>query len=303
MEVNRMQNRTPVTLRRLINPTTNINKWENVNGVFQPIEVSTGFILFEEYPLFFDGTYKIGSINIIPKIGNTEYIDSEYRDKLNQKIQDHYIDYRIGFETPQLFKHHFNTLLKEVMDKYNSEYRLAWGFFAEKLPYGYFEHMEYNGSTKQIYNSDTTNKKGNVTNFDWNGGISGQNTDSKSYNYDFDTPQNLSSLNPDSPEHMSGANVTKSNNGEMYNTNGRVIYLNGKYTVINDDDHPTGKIKYDDDKTENRGYDQNEYVNRYDEKYGYNSNDFKMITEFNNELNNIDLKIINSLRDCFLYVY
>ena len=58
-----------------------------------------------------------------------------------------------------------------------------------------------------------------------------------------------------------------------------------------------------DDKTENRGYDQNEYVNRYDEKYGYNSNDFKMITEFNNELNNIDLKIINSLRDCFLYVY
>ena len=70
MEVNGMQNRTPVTLRRLINPATNINKWEkDENGVFVPVEISTGFTLFNTYPLFFDGTYKIGGINIIPKIG------------------------------------------------------------------------------------------------------------------------------------------------------------------------------------------------------------------------------------------
>lgn len=299
-----LQNRIPVTLRRLLNPATNINRWEkNENGVFIPVEVSTGFTLFDTYPLFFDGTYKIGSMQIVPKIGDTQYIDNTYRAKLNQKIQDHYIDYRIGFETPQLFKHHFNTLLKEVMDGFNSEYRLAWGFFAEKLPYGYFEHETINGGTKTTYNSDVTNKKGDVTNFDWNGGISGQNTDSVNHTYNFDTPQNISSLNENSPDHMSSATVSKDNNGETYATNGRVIYLNGKYTVINDDDHPTAKTKFNDDKSENRGYDNNEYVNRYNEKYGYNSNDFKMITEFNKELNNIDLKIINSLRDSFLYVY
>ena len=45
MEVNGMQNRTPVTLRRLINPATNINKWEkDENGVFVPVEISTGLI-------------------------------------------------------------------------------------------------------------------------------------------------------------------------------------------------------------------------------------------------------------------
>ena len=300
-----MQNRTPVTLRRLINPATNINKWVNNNGTFEPLEISTGFTLFDEYPLFFDGSYYIGALQIIPKIGNTEYIDNDYRDKLNKKIQDHYIDYRIGFETPQLFKHHFNTLLKEVMDKYNSEYRLAWGFFAEKLPYGYFEHMGYNGKTQNNYNSTVTQEKGDINNFNWAGNLSGGHPDDwgKNASYEYDTPQNMSSLDVDSPDHMSGANVSKTHSEQTFSINGRITLVNGSPTVLTDNQHPTTKSTFENDKTTNGGNDSFEFVNRFDEKYGYNSNDFKMITEFNNEMSNIDLKIINALRDCFLYIY
>lgn len=302
-----MKNNIPVTLRRLLIPESNINKWyRDENGVYVPESHNSGFTLFDTvnpYPLFFDGTYKIGSISITPKIGDTEYIDNTYREMLNNKIKNHYLDYRIGFETPNLFYHHFNTLLNEIMPEINTKYRLLWGFFAEKLPYGYFEHEDINGGTRNTYNSDTTNKKGTIKNFDWQGQINGQKTDSKSYNYEFDTPQNMSSLNPDSPNHMSNATVSKDNAGENFSLNGRIIYQGTAPVIIADEDHPTGETQFNDDKVENRGHDDTEYRNRYNEKYGYTSNDFKLIKEFNDELSNIDLEIIKKLRDCFLYVY
>lgn len=302
-----MKNNIPVTLRRLLIPESNINKWyRDENGVYVPESHNSGFTLFDTvnpYPLFFDGTYKIGSMSITPKIGDTEYIDNTYREMLNNKIKNHYLDYRIGFETPNLFYHHFNTLLNEIMPEINAKYRLLWGFFAEKLPYGYFEHEDINGGNKNTYNSDVTNKKGDVKNYDWSGSVNGQSNDDTSSSYDFDTPQNISDLNVNSPSHMSNANVSKSKNGTTYNINGQV-HLDGVNPIIYvDDQHPTTKSTFEDDKTENRGYDTNEYVNRNNEKYGYTSNDFKLIKEFNDELSNIDLEVIKKLRDCFLYVY
>jgi hypothetical protein len=47
---------------------------------------------------------------------------SEYRDKLNKKIYDHYRFHEIGFETVAKFKHYLNTTMNEIMPYYNKLY-------------------------------------------------------------------------------------------------------------------------------------------------------------------------------------
>lgn len=301
--------KTPITLRRLLDPACNINVWErDENGVYVPVETSTGFVLFSTsnpYPLFFDGSYYIGGMQIIPEAGGVPVYDNNYRDALNKKIMDHYANYRIGADSPNLFYHNFNTLLNEIMPEYNAKYRLVWGFFAEKLPYGYFEEKYYNGGTKNAYNSDYTTKHGDISTFDWSGGQSGTSPSdpAKSSVYNFDTPQNMSSLDPTSPDHMSSATVATDHGAGTFTMSGYVDLNNGVPEIKRDSTHPTGKRTEGDTTNENRGYDTQTFENRSDKRYGYTSNDFKLISEFNNELSNIDLEIIKALRDCFLYTY
>ena len=301
-------NKAPVTLRRLINPTTNINVWKPIDGVFTPESIESGFTLFDTtnlYPLFWDGTYKIGGLSIKPMLHNQEYLDSTYRDTLNTKITNHYMDYRIGFETPQLFAHHFNTLLNEIMPEYNTKYRILWQYFAEKLPYGYFKHLEMNGGNKNTYGATVTNKYGDIDMFDWSGSLTGQNANDPTTQtgYNFDTPQNINDIDTNSPAHMSSADTGKSHTGETYTQNGRITVDNQIPQLEVSEDAPTGKTKHGEDKTTNGGSDSFSYENRYDEEYGYTTQDLKLISDFSNELSNIDLQIINKLRDCFLYVY
>lgn len=302
-------NKSTITLRRLIDSKCNINVWQQSGNTWQPQTNDSDFVLFDSinpYPLFFDGTYTIGSQIIKPQINGVDKLDNTYRSKLNTKIINHYADYKIGFKTPNLFYHYFNNTLNEKMPEFNNQFRILWEYFSQKLPYGYFEHEDINGSTKNNYNSDTTLKKGDINTFDWSGGVSGNNANdpTTTKNYVFDTPQNLQSLDVNDPAYMSGANTNNTHEGERYYQNGRVIIDNQVPQLQDgDDNYPTGKTKFNDDKTENRGYDSMEYVNRYNEKYGYNSNDIKTIMEYSKELSNIDLEIIKSLRDCFLYIY
>lgn len=301
--------KTPLTLRRLLDPKSNINVWEkDENGVYVPVETSTGFTLFSTspaYPLFFDGSYKMGTVIIQPTIEGAPALDSGYRSALNQKIIDHYIDYRIGYPSPNLFYVKFNSKLNEIMNTYNARYRLAWEYFAEKLPYGYYEKETINGGTKSSYNSDVTNEHGERKNYDWSGFMSGNDSanPSTSKNYNFDTPQNLSSLNPSSPDHMSSATVSENHDGSTYSMNGYVNLTSGNASILRDTDHPTQKSTAGDDTTKNRGYDNVDYVNRFNEKYGYRSEDRRALYELSAELANIDLEIIKALRDQFLYIY
>lgn len=49
--------------------------------------------------------------------------DEEYREKLNNKILDHYDFYEIGQETPYLFKLFLNRTMNEIMPYYNELYK------------------------------------------------------------------------------------------------------------------------------------------------------------------------------------
>lgn len=300
--------RIPITLRRLIKPSTNINFWFPHGDDWYRENNDTGFELFDNtnpYPLIFDGSYTIGGHPIVLKLNNVDYTDNTYRSKLNNKIIDHYLDYRIGFATPQLFYHHFNTLLREVMPDFNNKYRILWQYFSEKLPYGYFEHTGYNGGSSNTNNGGGTNTFGDVKSYDWSGTISGQNANdpTTTKGYEFDTPQNISDINLNDPAHMSGANTGETHSGETYTQSGRVIVNNQIPQIQTGDEYPTGKTTHGNDTYTTNNTDTFTYNNRYDEKYGYTTQDIKMISDFSNELSNIDLQIINSLRDCFLYVY
>ena len=299
-----------ITLRKLINSNLNINVWKkSANGEFVPTANESGFNLFDninKYPLFFDGTYYIGGMQIIPKIDNVQYIDNEYRNMLNNKIINHYLMYSIGSETPWEFLYIFNTLLTEFMPTANAQYRQLWEYFAQKLPYSYFEHNALNGGNTQTYNNLTDKiNNGDVKNYEWGGNLAGQNINDPdtNINYEFDTPQNINSLNPESPDHMSSANSGKSHSGERFSINGVVHLENGVPGVYVDDDHPTNKTTYGETNSIRTGSITDMYNNRYDEKYGYNINDIKIISESYNEFCNVDMKIINALRDAFLYVY
>lgn len=298
---------TTMTLRKLLKNNANIAGWEKVNGFWIPSANETGFTLFDTstpYPLFWDGTYSIGGVAVKPMYNDSEVLDTTYRAKLNDKITNHYLNYRIGAETPDLFKHYFNTLLNEIMPTYNNKYRILWQYFAYKLPYGYFEHEDISGGQRTTYDSTDTMTKGDIKNYDKSGSITGQNVndDSTAQGYNFDTPQNITDLNINSPSHMSSADANKTHDGQHYTQSGHVTLDNNGNPVI-DNNSETYKTTYGNDTTARTGSDSTAFENRFNEKYGYTSNDLKMISDFSNELANIDLEIIKALRDCFSYVY
>lgn len=302
--------RGTITLRKLIDPNLNVNVWsKNDEGIWTPNNNDNGFSLFDTvspYPLFFDGTYKIGSLAVVPKIGDITYIDTAYRSTLNTKIKNHYLMHSIGFESPFEFKYYFNLLLSEYMPTANAKYRQLWEYFAEKMPSGYYEKLIMSGGNTQTFNNVKDEiKRGDVKDYDLSGSISGQNADdpNTAINYNFDTPQNLSSINVNSPDHMSSADAGKTHDGQRYTSSGVVQIVNGVPTLVQDDQHPTHKSTYADSSNTKSGSISDLFNNRYDEKSGYSSTDIKLLNSIYNELANIDLDIINSVRDAFLYVY
>lgn len=75
--------KVPITLRRLIKPSTNINFWYPHGDDFYRESNPTGFTLFDTenpYPLIFDGSYTIGGNPIILTLNNQPYTDNTYRE-------------------------------------------------------------------------------------------------------------------------------------------------------------------------------------------------------------------------------
>lgn len=302
--------RGTITLRKLIDPMLNVNVWsKNETNEFIPNENNSGFSLFDNtnvYPLFFDGTFKIGSVAIVPKINESTYIDNTYRINLNNKILQHYLTYSIGFESPFEFKHYFNLLLSEYMPIANAKYRQLWEYFTTSLPHGFYEKMEMHGGNTQTFNNVKEDiKRGDVKDYDFSGNLNGQNKDdpNTAVNYNFDTPQNISSINLDSPDHMSSADTGKTHDGQRYNINGVVQLVNGIPTILQDDSHPTNKSVFGDSSNTKSGSISDLFNDRYDIKSGYSANDIKTINEIYTEFANIDLNVVNAVRDAFLYIY
>ena len=274
------------TLRRLLDPEANTAgysfvKGHYVNGTWVPAqitknEVSNGFTLWETgdkaYPLIFDDP-------------DWEGYDPTFRTKLNTAIIDYYWGYEIGSETPAMFKQRLNQKMRLIMPYYNLLFKAEWENFRDFDPNTFYKEKEYQGGTEK--------KTGERKQYDHSGSATyGLNQDGSIDNtgkqYNFDTPQNMGSLNVDSPDHMSSAAVVKNNQGKVYTQN-------GKYDGVNLTDDYTFKA--------DQATDTDTFKNRKDIEKGYNTSRYTQYKEYLETLRNIEEMIIDELRDCFMLVY
>lgn len=88
--------------------------------------------------------------------------DESYRDKLNNKIIEHFYFREIGLETAQLFKRFLNRKMNEIMPLYNQRYISAQ---IEYDPLKTYDFTETNESTsKSQYNDTPMGSLGDVYN-------------------------------------------------------------------------------------------------------------------------------------------
>ena len=191
--------------------------------------------------------------------------DEEYRRPLNNKILRHYWFREIGFETAELFKRHLNHTLSEIMPYYNQLYKS--------------ELIEFN----PLYNVDKTETgqtvlNGNVdtTNSSDDSGYGKVKTDNT--NVFSDTPQGQLTI----------GNIR----GNVYATTAAIDDdLNESWTEGHASS--TGNVKTDDTTDFLRHIVGKESGASYS----------KMLLEFRETFLNIDMMIINDLRDLFMQIY
>lgn len=291
------------TLRRLLDPEANTAgsrfvKGRYVNGVWMPaqtvkVEVPTGFTLWETgnkaYPLIFDDP-------------NWEGYDPSFRSALNSKIVDHYWGYEIGSETPSMFKYRINAKMREIMPYYNLLFKAQWENFKEFDPNTFYREKDYQGGTEKEYLGGQDKTYGKRQQYDHSGSATyGLNADGSIDNegkqYNFDTPQDMGSLNVNSPDHMSSAAVVRNNQGKVYTQN-------GKYDDLNITNDPTFIAdSYTDNESYKNRKDNETFKNRKDIEKGYNTSRYTQYKEYLEGLKNIEQMIIDELRDCFMLCY
>lgn len=127
------------------------------------------------------------------------------KDKLSQKIINHYYMREIGFETIALFKHYAKVTMQEIMERY--------------LPLIYSKFLEYD----PLMNIDYTEKferniKGNSENKGKS--ISNSTNESDGFNIINDTPQtNISKQDLETGAYASNINQSESNSSIENETN------------------------------------------------------------------------------------
>lgn len=274
------------TLRRLMDPEANTAGYSWVkghydNGVWVPAQinknsVSTNFELWDTgtkaYPLIFDDP-------------EWEGYDPTFRAKLNDAIVDYYWGYEIGSETPSMFKQRINQKMRLIMPYYNLLFKAEWENFKDFDPNTFYKEKEYQGGTEK--------KIGERKNYDWSGNATyGLNEDgsidSTGKQFNYDTPQNVSSANVLTGDHCSSASAVENNQGKTYSQNGH-------YNGLNMTNDPTFKS--------DQATDTDTFKNRKDIEKGYNTSRYTQYKEYVETLRNIEEMIIDELRDCFMLVY
>lgn len=191
--------------------------------------------------------------------------DETYRRHLNNKILHHYWMREIGFETAELFKRYLNDTLNEIMPYYNQLYR------SELLEFNPLYNVDKTETGQTILNgnTDTTNSSDDSG----HGKVKTDNT-----NVFSDTPQ--------------GQLTIGSIKGNVYAT-----------TASIDDDQneswseghasSTGNVKTDD---------VTDFLRHIVGKEGSASYS-KLLQEYRETFLNIDMMIIQDLRDLFMQIY
>ena len=217
-----------------------------------------------------------------PAMDDYPIFDENYRSVLNQKILDHFYMYEIGLDTPDLFNHQLRVKLNEIMPYYNEMYRI------QTLIANPFHNFEYNETSSRNTDQDNTQS------------TSGENTETssqdsetnfakgqvRSHSAQSDTPQsNLTPYNVASGGYASLVNMSETES-DTDTTDGSLTAS----SRLDSSTATTGKLKTLD-----------EYVRSVTGAQGINK--AETLKAYKSAYMNIDMGIINDLRELFMIVY
>ena len=217
-----------------------------------------------------------------PAMDDYPIFDENYRSVLNQKILDHFYMYEIGLETPDLFNHQLRVKLNEIMPYYNEMYRI------QTLIANPFHNFEYNETSSRNTDQDNTQS------------TSGENTETssqdsetnfakgqvRSHSAQSDTPQsNLTPYNVATGGYASLVNMSETES-DTDTTDGSLTAS----SRLDSSTATTGKLKTLD-----------EYVRSVTGAQGINK--VETLKAYKSAYMNIDMGIINDLRELFMIVY
>lgn len=205
--------------------------------------------------------------------------DENYRQKLNQKIINHYYFREIGFETVGLFRFYLKQTMNEIMPYYNQLYQSA---LLEIDPLNTINFTETLTRTKigndiKNFNEDTTVNS--------NGDSNSNSTKSTNFkDVESDTPQGMLSI----------GNVE----GEIY----------ASYARISKNEDTTNSTAHQ-ETTDTQKRKNDEKINREDnENYtrtekGNRESQSELLMKYRETFLNIDMQVINELNDLFMGLY
>lgn len=205
--------------------------------------------------------------------------DENYRQKLNQKIINHYYFREIGFETVGLFRFYLKQTMNEIMPYYNQLYESA---LLEIDPLNTINFTETLTRTK--IGNDTKNFNENTT-INSNGDSNSNSTKSTNFkDVESDTPQGMLSI----------GNIE----GELY----------ASYARISKNEDTTNSTAHQ-ETTDTQKRKNDEKINREDnENYtrteiGNRESQSELLMKYRQTFLNIDMQVINELNDLFMGLY
>lgn len=226
--------------------------------------------------------------------------DENYRKQLNDKILKHYYFREIGFETAELFKLYLNQTLSEIMPYYNELYKTTLFEFNPLENYKISESVNKTGNKNDDYSGTTTDNRtesGNSERSDnsestetTENSKSGENTSVFS-----DTPQGMLTIgNIKGNTYASQAEISESSETGTGTTTGS--------------ETSGGTAEF---STESQNVNTAESLNKQDYAEiviktvsgNKGENYSKMLLEFRKTLLNIDMMIINELKNLFMMIY
>lgn len=213
-----------------------------------------------------------------------------WREALNQKIINHYYFNEICCLPPERFRFFLNNTLNEKMPYFN----MLYDAMAEKWQF-------YTGGTlTEVVKADgTSSDNGTKTGTDVlarsgidttnNSSLQNQNTDSFNLTVSSDTPGQMLNIESDIANNTYANNAVKQKNNVTFSGNSNstdtTTYNSKETTTL--DEHTTTDRQHND--------------NRNRTVSGLNNKSYaELFKEYSESVRNLDLEVIDSLKDCFM---
>lgn len=226
----------------------------------------------------------------LPSFLNSAGDMQAWREALNQKIINHYYFNEICCLPPERFKFFLNNTLNEKMPYFN----MLYDAMAEKWQF-------YTGGTlTEVVKADgTSSDNGTKTGTDVlarsgidttnNSSLQNQNSDSFNLAVSSDTPGNMLNIESDIANNTYANNAVKQKNKSTFSGNSNstdtTTYNSKETTTL--DEHTTANRQHND--------------NRNRTVSGLNNKSYaELFKEYSESVRNLDLEVIDSLKDCFM---